>query len=67
VDAEDLFVWALRSRRIVTICLNFASQNFLTYFTYLLTLNIADYCTKLLNTDILNTDSASIVLLSAPE
>ena len=33
------FVWALRSRLIVTICLNCASQNFLTYshtYTYLL-------------------------------
>jgi len=29
--SKDLFVWALRSRRIVTICLNWASQNFLTY------------------------------------
>jgi len=32
---KDLFVWTLRSRRIVTLCLNCTAWNFLTY--YLLT------------------------------
>jgi len=34
--AKDFFVWALRSRRIVTICLNCASQKIFIYLpTYL--------------------------------
>jgi len=31
MNSLRLFVWALRSRRILTVCLNCASLNFLTY------------------------------------